>query len=74
MFPDSRFLKIGMIGYSFGGYLVARAAAVSKKLDACVLTRFKLPQRNIELLTAFYGVFSALTNKKGRPGRNLSMA
>lgn len=63
---DSRFGKIGMIGYSFGGYLVARAAAVSKKLDACVVNGGSYyPKEILGFLPHFTGVFSALINRTG---------
>jgi dienelactone hydrolase len=62
---DNRFSKIGMIGYSFGGYLVARTAAVSRKLDACVVNGGSYyPKEILNFLPHFTGVFSALTNKK----------
>lgn len=63
---DSRFGKIGMIGYSFGGYLVARTAAVSNKLDACIINGGSYsPKEIINFLPHFTKVFSALSNKKG---------
>lgn len=62
---DKRFGKIGMIGYSFGGYLVARTAAASKKLDACVINGGSyFPKEIINFLPHFTRVFSALSNKK----------
>lgn len=62
---DNRFSKIGMIGYSFGGYLVARTAAVSKKLDACVINGGSYtPKEIISFIPHFSRVFSALSNKK----------
>jgi len=63
---DSRFGKIGMIGYSFGGYLVARTAAISKKLNGCVINGGSYePKEILNFIPHFTGVFSALTNKKG---------
>lgn len=63
---DNRFSKIGMIGYSFGGYLVARTAAISKKLDACVVNGGSYyPKEILNFIPHFTGVFSALTNKNG---------
>lgn len=63
---DSRFGKIGMIGYSFGGYQVARTAAVSRKLSACVINGGSYePKEILNFIPHFTGVFSALTNKKG---------
>ncbi|MDO0823104.1 alpha/beta hydrolase family protein [Desulfosporosinus nitroreducens] len=63
---DNRFYKIGMIGYSFGGYLVARAAAISNKLDACVVNGGSYyPKEILNFIPHFIRVFSALTNKKG---------
>ena len=63
---DARFGKIGMIGYSFGGYLVARTAAFSKKLNACVVNGGSYePKEILNFIPHFTGVFSALTNKKG---------
>lgn len=63
---DNRFSKIGMIGYSFGGYLAARAAAISSKLDACVVNGGSYSPREIlNFIPHFTGVFSALTNKNG---------
>lgn len=62
---DQRFKKIGMIGYSFGGYLVARTAAISDKLDACVVNGGSYwPKEILSFLPHFANVFSALTNKK----------
>ncbi|MEL7658000.1 MAG: alpha/beta hydrolase, partial [Bacillota bacterium] len=64
---DKRFGKIGMIGYSFGGYLVARAASVSKQLNACVINGGSYyPKEILNFIPHFSGVFSALSNKKGQ--------
>jgi len=61
---DSRFGKIGMIGYSFGGYLVARTAAVSAKLDACVVNGGSYhPKEILGFLPHFTGVFAALIHR-----------
>lgn len=63
---DNRFTRIGMIGYSFGGYLVARTAAVSKKLAACVINGGSYyPKEILGFLPHFAGVFAALTGKQG---------
>ena len=64
---DKRFSKIGMIGYSFGGYLVARTAAVSKKLNACVINGGSYsPKEILKFIPHFTGVYSAVSNKKGQ--------
>lgn len=58
---------IGMIGYSFGGYLVARAAAVSKKLNACVINGGSYyPKEILKFIPHFFGVYSSVSNKKGQ--------
>ncbi|WP_084653991.1 alpha/beta hydrolase family protein [Paenibacillus zanthoxyli] len=63
---DNRFGKIGMVGYSFGGYLVARTAGISKKLDACIINGGSyFPKEVIKFIPHFSKVFSALSNKKG---------
>lgn len=63
---DNRFSKIGMIGYSFGGYLVARAAAISEKLRACVINGGSYnPKEILNFIPHFTGVYSAVSNKKG---------
>ena len=65
MHKDDRFNKIGMIGYSFGGYLVARTAAVSEKLNACAINGGSYnPKEILNFLPHFTHVFAALTNKK----------
>lgn len=64
---DERFGKVGMIGYSFGGYLVGRAAGISTKLDACIINGGSYyPQEIISFLPHFSKVFSALSNKSGK--------
>lgn len=64
---DQRFSKIGMIGYSFGGYLVARTAAVSKRLDACVVNGGSYyPKEIINFIPHFMKVFAALSKKQDK--------
>lgn len=66
MHDDPRFEGIGMIGYSFGGYLVARAAAISDKLDACIVNGGSYrPSEILDFLPHFTHVFSALSGKRG---------
>ncbi|MCX8131899.1 MAG: alpha/beta hydrolase [Clostridia bacterium] len=63
---DNRFSKVGMIGYSFGGYLVARVAATSEKLHACVINGGSyFPKEIINFIPHFRMVFSAMINKNG---------
>ena len=62
---DARFNKIGMIGYSFGGYLAARTASVSHHLDACVINGGSYcPAEILSFLPHFKHVFAALSNKQ----------
>lgn len=63
---DGRFGKIGMIGYSFGGYLVARTAAVCPRLDAVVVNGGSYrPAEIMKTIPHFANVFSALSGKNG---------
>lgn len=65
MYKDNRVgTKIGIVGYSFGGYLTARTASYNKKLKACCIIGGSYePKEILNFLPNFTHVFSALTNK-----------
>jgi dipeptidyl aminopeptidase/acylaminoacyl peptidase len=57
--------EIGIVGYSFGGYLTARTAAYSKKLKACCIVGGSYaPKEILSFLPNFIQVFKALTGKE----------
>lgn len=62
---DKRFDKVGMVGYSFGGYLVMRCASVSKKLSSAVsIGGSYRPKEIMKLIPHFRNVFGAVSGKK----------
>lgn len=65
MYQDSRVgTNIGIVGWSFGGYLVARTASYSKKLKACAFSGGSYnPKEILNFLPKFNHVFKALTGK-----------
>ncbi|QUI24578.1 alpha/beta hydrolase [Vallitalea pronyensis] len=65
MYNDDRVgINIGMVGWSFGGYLVARTAAYSKKLKAVAFSGGSYnPKEILIFLPNFTHVFKALTGK-----------
>lgn len=65
MYKDDRVGNdIGMVGWSFGGYLVARTVSYSKKLKAVAFSGGSYNSKEIlNFLPNFTNVFKALTGK-----------
>lgn len=68
MYEDERVGKnIGMVGWSFGGYLVARTASYCKKLKAVAFSGGSYnPKEILSFLPNFTNVFKALTGKNDK--------
>jgi dipeptidyl aminopeptidase/acylaminoacyl peptidase len=73
IYEDDRVGKnVGLVGYSFGGYLGARTASYNKKIKACcVIGGSYEPKEILNFLPNFINIFMALTGKEDEETRKM---